>query len=187
VSQERNSAVKNLSYWGLETVASSLLTTYMKPNFIYKREKVMRQKKVLLGAIIIAGSCVGIAPSWSQTSPQTRPGDNPVADKQAEQQGDKQKMSEKGKSGQESSMRQSSGESSKMGGRMAQSDVKKIQEALRDKGTDPGAIDGMMGPKTREAIKSFQAANNIKTTGMIDAETAKQLGVDQSQPSSMRR
>jgi peptidoglycan hydrolase-like protein with peptidoglycan-binding domain len=131
----------------------------------------MRQKKVLLASLVVAGSCFGIAPAWTQTStnpttktPQTTPGDKPVADKEFGHQG--------------SGQSQSSRESSKMNGRMP--DVKKIQEALKDKGNDPGALDGRMGPKTREALKSFQTANKLKATGMMDAETAKQLGVDAS-------
>ena len=83
-------------------------------------------------------------------------------------------------------MRQSTGETSKMDGRTARSDVRKIQEALRDKGNDPGVIDGIMGPKTREALKSFQTANSLPASGRIDAETAKRLGVERQGSSIIR-
>jgi peptidoglycan hydrolase-like protein with peptidoglycan-binding domain len=61
-----------------------------------------------------------------------------------------------------------------------QGNVKQVQEALKDKGFDPGAIDGVMGQKTQEALKSFQQSKNLKVTGRLDSETAQQLGVSGS-------
>src|SRR5690242_7046223 len=43
--------------------------------------------------------------------------------------------------------------------------VKQIQANLTLKGYGPLAIDGDLGPKTREAIKSFQAANKLEVDG----------------------
>jgi len=56
--------------------------------------------------------------------------------------------------------------------------VKAAQQALKDKGHDPGSIDGVMGPKTRQALKDFQKAEGIKETGRLDAETMAKLGVE---------
>ena len=56
-------------------------------------------------------------------------------------------------------------------------EIRKVQEALKDKGEDPGAIDGVMGKKTRAAIKAFQKSNGIKVTGTLDDQTAEKLGV----------
>lgn len=42
-----------------------------------------------------------------------------------------------------------------MGRANSPQDVKAAQEALQEKGHNPGPIDGMMGPRTREALKSF--------------------------------
>jgi hypothetical protein len=56
-------------------------------------------------------------------------------------------------------------------------DTMAVQEALKAKGNDPGPIDGRMGPKTREALKSFQESNKLKATGRLDKETAEKLGV----------
>jgi len=153
----------------------------------------MRQRNVLLAAIVLLGASVGVAPTWSQTSSKTQPGDNPVAEKQSDKQ-DKGKLQDRAdpmaKTQQlqpgdspvadqhDKSMRQSSVQARQMNGRTARSDVKKIQEALKDKGNDPGAIDGRIGPKTREALKSFQTANKLPATGRIDSETAKQLGIE---------
>lgn len=55
--------------------------------------------------------------------------------------------------------------------------VKAAQQALKDKGHDPGSVDGVMGPKTRQALKDFQKAQGIKETGRLDAETLAKLGV----------
>jgi peptidoglycan hydrolase-like protein with peptidoglycan-binding domain len=56
-------------------------------------------------------------------------------------------------------------------------ETRKVQEALKAKGNDPGAIDGRMGPKTRAALKAFQEANGLKGTGQLDNQTADKLGV----------
>jgi peptidoglycan hydrolase-like protein with peptidoglycan-binding domain len=57
-------------------------------------------------------------------------------------------------------------------------EVKKVQEALKAQGQDPGPIDGIMGSKTRAALKAFQEASGLKGTGRVDDETAQKLGVE---------
>jgi len=57
-------------------------------------------------------------------------------------------------------------------------DVKKLQEALKAKGQDPGPVDGIMGPKTRAALKAFQKTSGLKETGELDDQTAEKLGVE---------
>ena len=57
-------------------------------------------------------------------------------------------------------------------------DIKKVQETLRDKGFDPGPIDGVMGSQTRAAISQFQKSENLPVTGHLDGETAGKLGVE---------
>ena len=57
-------------------------------------------------------------------------------------------------------------------------DVKAAQRALQEKGHNPGPIDGFMGPRTREALKSFQTASGLETTGTLNQATAEKLGVD---------
>jgi hypothetical protein len=55
--------------------------------------------------------------------------------------------------------------------------VKSVQEALKDKGYDPGMIDGAMGPKTSAALREFQQAEGLRVTGRLDAETRSKLGI----------
>ena len=55
--------------------------------------------------------------------------------------------------------------------------IKKVQQTLRDKGFDPGPIDGVMGSQTRNALSQYQKSENLPVTGHVDAETAGKLGV----------
>jgi hypothetical protein len=55
--------------------------------------------------------------------------------------------------------------------------IREAQQALKEKGYDPGPIDGVMGTRTKEAIKSFQNASNLQVTGSLDARTAQELGL----------
>jgi len=42
-----------------------------------------------------------------------------------------------------------------------------IQEALKTAGYSPGAIDGINGPLTQNAIKTFQADHGLEPDGMV--------------------
>jgi carboxyl-terminal processing protease len=55
--------------------------------------------------------------------------------------------------------------------------VKKVQKALQGRGADPGPVDGIMGPKTEAALKSFQKDQKLPETGRLDSETLAKLGV----------
>ncbi len=55
--------------------------------------------------------------------------------------------------------------------------VKQAQEQLKAAGFDPGPLDGILGPKARAALREYQAAQGLPTTGMLDEKTRKSLGV----------
>ena len=55
--------------------------------------------------------------------------------------------------------------------------VMEMQQALKDKGFDPGSVDGVMGPKTRSALRAYQKSENLTTTGRLDGDTRAKLGV----------
>ena len=59
--------------------------------------------------------------------------------------------------------------------------IRQIQQALKDKGVYSGPINGVMGPETRDAIRSFQEKNNLRVTAeeSMDDETRRALGIDQ--------
>jgi hypothetical protein len=64
------------------------------------------------------------------------------------------------------------------GGRMAADpQTRQLQQALRDRGFDPGPIDGIQGPRTREAIMDYQRANNMEATGRPSQQMMSSLGV----------
>jgi peptidoglycan hydrolase-like protein with peptidoglycan-binding domain len=60
--------------------------------------------------------------------------------------------------------------------------VRNAQQALKAKGFDPGPIDGVMGPKTHAAIRSYQEKNNLSADGRLGAQTLGSLGVENAAP-----
>ena len=50
-----------------------------------------------------------------------------------------------------------------------------LQKLLKRAGYEFGAIDGIVGPKTRAAIKRFQASAGFSQTGEFDAQTVRRL------------
>ena len=54
-------------------------------------------------------------------------------------------------------------------------DVRQAQQALTEKGFNPGPVDGRMGPHTKAAISDFQKKENLKVTGRLDRETKSKL------------
>ena len=52
---------------------------------------------------------------------------------------------------------------------------KKIQEALKIAGYYDGEVDGKIGPKTKKAIREFQAAKGLKVDGVVGPKTWAEL------------
>ena len=52
---------------------------------------------------------------------------------------------------------------------------KEIQTALKNAGYYFGAIDGKIGPKTKEAVKVFQTDNGLKVDGVVGPKTQRLL------------
>jgi peptidoglycan hydrolase-like protein with peptidoglycan-binding domain len=53
--------------------------------------------------------------------------------------------------------------------------IKGLQRELKRAGHDPGEVDGKMGPSTRQALKRFQEAHGLSTTGEADIPTLTKL------------
>lgn len=51
------------------------------------------------------------------------------------------------------------------------------QRTLNERGFDAGPPDGVLGPRSRIAIRNFQARNKIDPTGELDARTMELLGI----------
>lgn len=76
-------------------------------------------------------------------------------------------------------------QSTSMGsGQQSASDIQQIQQKLNDQGFNVGAVDGKLGPKTKEALRKFQEKQGIQASGQIDQQTMAALGV-QGQGSNM--
>ena len=113
----------------------------------------MRKNKLAVSSLMFSGALVlGRGVAWPQSTGSDQP-----------------------RSGQSGSV--GSGSSSSMSGQMSQDQIKKIQQALKDKGHDPGPIDGNMNSRTQEALRAFQKSQNITVTGTLDSSTAAALGV----------
>jgi peptidoglycan hydrolase-like protein with peptidoglycan-binding domain len=52
-----------------------------------------------------------------------------------------------------------------------------VQRALARRGYYHGAIDGVIGPGSRSAIRSFQASHGMVVTGEINAPLVRALGL----------
>jgi peptidoglycan hydrolase-like protein with peptidoglycan-binding domain len=67
---------------------------------------------------------------------------------------------------------------------MSSDQVRQIQQALSDRGFDPGPVDGVMGPKTRQAMRNFRQAQGLSGGDSADSATLSALGVDSTASSS---
>ena len=54
--------------------------------------------------------------------------------------------------------------------------IRKVQAVLEAKGFDPGPIDGVVGPRTRAAVRKYQEHFGIKASGEINNQTLFALG-----------
>ena len=56
-------------------------------------------------------------------------------------------------------------------------EIRQAQQALKDKGFDPGEVDGVDGPRTRSAIREYQKQQNLAPDGRLGPQTLDTLGV----------
>ncbi|MGE5168879.1 MAG: peptidoglycan-binding domain-containing protein [Rudaea sp.] len=61
--------------------------------------------------------------------------------------------------------------------------VRDVQQALKQKGFDVGAIDGQIGPETQNALRDFQQSQGLPQSGNLDPRTLSALGVSAQGPS----
>jgi hypothetical protein len=60
--------------------------------------------------------------------------------------------------------------------------VSALQQQLRDRGFDPGPIDGQFGPRTAAAVRAFQAQQGIASDGVVGPITSGKLGQPAAAP-----
>jgi peptidoglycan hydrolase-like protein with peptidoglycan-binding domain len=56
-------------------------------------------------------------------------------------------------------------------------EIQKLQQALKDRGQDPGTVNGVMTPQTQQALRSFQKQQGLSPTGTLDAQSRTALGL----------
>ena len=60
--------------------------------------------------------------------------------------------------------------------------IRDVQQALKDKGVDPGPVDGVNGPLTKAAVKKYQDQQNLNEDGRLGPKTLDALGVKHAGP-----
>jgi peptidoglycan hydrolase-like protein with peptidoglycan-binding domain len=125
----------------------------------------MKTKKAALTAAVIFGGAIGLAasPALSQSAPGGK-SVPPDLDRTPSTQGRDQQSAPRAT------------EIPKGSEGMTADEIKQVQQALQTKGHSAGTS-GVMDEKTRDAIRAFQKANGLTTTGMVDDKTAQALGV----------
>jgi peptidoglycan hydrolase-like protein with peptidoglycan-binding domain len=69
-----------------------------------------------------------------------------------------------------------SGDKDQEGPAKASARVRSAQQALMDKGYNPGPVDGVMGPRTKAAVTDFQRKEGLEANGSLDMQTMSRLG-----------
>jgi peptidoglycan hydrolase-like protein with peptidoglycan-binding domain len=62
--------------------------------------------------------------------------------------------------------------------KLNQEQVERLQRQLQQRGHYEGSIDGIAGPKTSAAVRSFQVGRGLANSGQLDDETMTALGLD---------
>ena len=60
------------------------------------------------------------------------------------------------------------------------SDIKLVQQKLKNWGYYTGAVDGIYGPKTASAVKLFQKRNGLVVDGIVGNKTLAAMGISQN-------
>ena len=55
--------------------------------------------------------------------------------------------------------------------------ILRAQEHLKALGYQPGPVDGILGGKTRDALRQYQTAKELAVTGNLDDATKKAMGL----------
>ena len=126
---------------------------------------------VALGAALTAPSAVGAAETLKEKTKDT------VETMKEKTKDAAETVKEKTKGAAESVKEKAQDVKERMTGGGKKDDVVAAQQALKDKGHDPGMIDGRLGPRTRAALKDYQKAEGLKMTGRLDSETRARLGM----------
>jgi peptidoglycan hydrolase-like protein with peptidoglycan-binding domain len=59
---------------------------------------------------------------------------------------------------------------------LAPEKIRRIQQVLQERGFDPGPADGVLGDRTKRAVRDFQYRYGIEASGDVDNQTLYALG-----------
>ena len=54
---------------------------------------------------------------------------------------------------------------------LTHSQTRMLQQALNSDGLNAGPVDGVMGPRTRDALKKYQSQKGLNASGQVDRQT----------------
>src|SRR3954469_23501049 len=63
---------------------------------------------------------------------------------------------------------------------LSESQIERVQQHLKSAGLYRGAVDGEMGPETKQAVAQFQQQHGLGPTGVVDQQTLSALSTSQS-------
>jgi peptidoglycan hydrolase-like protein with peptidoglycan-binding domain len=124
-------------------------------------ENVMKKTTLMLLASA-ALALPGALPAMAQNTPANQP---PQAQNPEQSQGQNQQASNQ----------------SIPSGQLGRRGVRQVQQALNKSGHRVGRPDGIMGPRTREALQSYQKSKGMQASGKINQQTLSDLGVQVAQ------
>ena len=61
---------------------------------------------------------------------------------------------------------------------LSRADIRRAQELLAQLGFDPGPIDGLIGPRTREAVQGFEEARGLPASGDVTPALIDRLALE---------
>jgi peptidoglycan hydrolase-like protein with peptidoglycan-binding domain len=126
------------------------------------------KKTTLLLLASAALALPGALPAMAQNTPANQP---PQAQNPEQSQGQNQQASNH----------------SIPSGQLGRRGVRQVQQALNKSGHRVGRPDGIMGPRTREALQSYQKSKGMQASGKINQQTLSDLGVQVAQGNQGRQ
>jgi peptidoglycan hydrolase-like protein with peptidoglycan-binding domain len=139
-----------------------------------------RHRLILAATLLLAVLAAGVAPALAQdrTEPagtgtigDGRPGGGDSEGSGGDSQG--------GDSGEPAALSGTTGDApTAVIGDLPRERVRRAQERLAAAGFDPGPADGIVGARTRAALRAFQEARDLAPTGEPNGPTLTELGVE---------
>jgi len=128
-----------------------------------------------VGKIFVVPSLIALTPValWAQTGTQTT---TPPRSSGRAQSGGDAAITGQG----DTDVRQSGGQrtpTSSAGMAASSEEITKLQQALKDRGQDPGTVNGVMTPQTQQALRNFQSQQGLNATGTLDSQSRTALGL----------